>query len=112
LLIRLPKRGDEEGEAGAEGDGDVDGAAVEGEVEVGEGTDAADADRESQQPEEPKEKEKEKEEPIGGGKPFRTIQGKVYVIDGDEFVTEDDPKGDEKIDKSGVLLGGIIAVSC
>ena len=44
--------------------------------------------------------------PIGGGKPFRRINGKVYVIEGDEFVTEDDPKGDTKIDAAGRLLGG------
>jgi chromatin structure-remodeling complex protein RSC7 len=31
----------------------------------------------------------------------------VYIIEGDEFVTEDDPKGDEKIDKWGNLLGGL-----
>ncbi|KAF8480046.1 chromatin remodelling complex Rsc7/Swp82 subunit-domain-containing protein [Russula ochroleuca] len=43
---------------------------------------------------------------MGGGKPFRVIQGKVYVIEGDEFVTVDDPKGDTKIDKNGNLLGG------
>ncbi|KAI0074934.1 hypothetical protein K474DRAFT_1685549 [Panus rudis PR-1116 ss-1] len=43
---------------------------------------------------------------MGGGKPFKKIQGKVYVIDGDELVTEDDPKGDTKIDKDGNLLGG------
>jgi hypothetical protein len=46
------------------------------------------------------------EEVMGGGKPFRVIQGKVYVIEGDEFVTEDDPTGDTKIDKNGNLLGG------
>ena len=46
------------------------------------------------------------EEVMGGGKPFRVIQGKVYVIEGDEFITEDDPKGDTKIDKNGNLLGG------
>ncbi|EAU84128.2 nuclear protein localization [Coprinopsis cinerea okayama7 len=39
-------------------------------------------------------------------RPFRKIQGQVYVIEGDEFVTPDDPKGDEKIDKHGNLLGG------
>ena len=48
----------------------------------------------------------EKEAPIGGGKPFRKLQGQVYVIDGDEFVTEDNPVGDEKIDTFGNLLGG------
>ncbi|KNZ74089.1 Chromatin structure-remodeling complex subunit RSC7 [Termitomyces sp. J132] len=64
LTIRLPKRGDEEGD-----------------------------------------EEIVKEEPLGGGKPFRKIQGKVYIIDGDEFVTDEDPKGNEKIDHSGVLLG-------
>ncbi|XP_006455231.1 hypothetical protein AGABI2DRAFT_194873 [Agaricus bisporus var. bisporus H97] len=47
-----------------------------------------------------------KEAPMGGGKPFRKIADKVYIIDGDEFVTDDDPKGDEKIDKWGNLLGG------
>jgi len=50
---------------------------------------------------------KEDEVPIGGGKPFRKIQNRVYVIDGDEFITEDDPKGDQKIDKWGNLLGGM-----
>nr|VWP02400.1 Multicopper oxidase [Ganoderma boninense] len=45
-------------------------------------------------------------EPEGGGKPFARIQGKVYVIDGDEYVTDDDPKGDTKIDVQGNLLGG------
>ncbi|KAF9051161.1 hypothetical protein BDZ89DRAFT_1057024 [Hymenopellis radicata] len=49
---------------------------------------------------------KEKPAPLGGGKPFRKIQGEVYIIDGDEFVTPDDPKGDEKIDQWGNLLGG------
>jgi len=97
LLIRLPKRGDDEADADVEGD--VEGEGAEGEGEVGDG---AEAELETPQPEEPK----EKEEPLGGGKPFRKIQGKVYVIDGDEFVTDDDPKGDEKIDRSGVLLGG------
>ncbi|KAH9053614.1 chromatin remodelling complex Rsc7/Swp82 subunit-domain-containing protein [Lactarius vividus] len=43
---------------------------------------------------------------MGGGKPFSIVQGKVYVIEGDEFVTEDDAKGDTKIDKNGNLLGG------
>ncbi|TFY82610.1 hypothetical protein EWM64_g1396 [Hericium alpestre] len=45
-------------------------------------------------------------EVLGGGKPFRMIQGKTYVIEGDEFVTENDPKGDTKIDANGVLQGG------
>lgn len=44
--------------------------------------------------------------PIGGGKPFRRINGKVYVIEGDEFITEEDPKGNTKIDTAGRLLGG------
>jgi chromatin structure-remodeling complex protein RSC7 len=44
--------------------------------------------------------------PIGGGKPFRRINGKVYVIEGDEFITEEDPKGNTKIDAAGRLLGG------
>ena len=43
--------------------------------------------------------------PIGGGRPFRKINGKVYVIEGDEFVTEEDPKGNTKIDAAGRLLG-------
>ncbi|KAI0058359.1 hypothetical protein BV25DRAFT_1967870 [Artomyces pyxidatus] len=45
-------------------------------------------------------------EVLGGGKPFRMIQGKAYIIDGDEYVTDDDPIGDTKIDKNGNLLGG------
>ncbi|PCH37398.1 hypothetical protein WOLCODRAFT_109796 [Wolfiporia cocos MD-104 SS10] len=46
------------------------------------------------------------EEVMGGGKPFRRIQGKVYIIEGDEYVTEDDPAGDTKIDVNGNLQGG------
>lgn len=92
LTIKLPKRGEEDGEGGA-GEG-VEGEEAETDVkepDVKEGTPAvAEVD----------------EGPIGGGKPFRRIQDKVYVIDGDEYVTEDDPKGDEKIDKWGNLLGG------
>ncbi|KAG6865170.1 hypothetical protein C0991_004718 [Blastosporella zonata] len=85
LTIRLPKRGDEDTEeAEAEADDSEAGdAEVEGEVE-----------------------ELVKEEPLGGGKPFRKIHGKVYIIEGDEFITDDDSKGNEKIDHSGVLLGG------
>ncbi|KAF7792943.1 hypothetical protein EIP86_004046 [Pleurotus ostreatoroseus] len=40
-----------------------------------------------------------------GGKPFRRIQGKVYIIDGDEFITDNNEKGDTKIDPNGNLLG-------
>ncbi|KAF8653665.1 hypothetical protein AX16_003816 [Volvariella volvacea WC 439] len=88
LTIKLPKRGDEEdGEDEAEGEADGEAAA---------GTPQA----------EPAAAAEEEEGPVGGGKPFRRIQGKAYVIDGDEFITEDDPKGDEKIDKWGNLLGG------
>ncbi|KAJ6463894.1 chromatin remodelling complex Rsc7/Swp82 subunit-domain-containing protein [Mycena sanguinolenta] len=78
LTIHLPRRPKEDEE---EEDED---AATEGEVA----------------------EEKEVVAPLGGGKPFRKILGKVYVIEGDEFVTDDDPKGDEKIDKWGNLLGG------
>ncbi|CAL1709920.1 unnamed protein product [Somion occarium] len=82
FTIKLPRRTGEEGEEGAlasheEGEGEA--VALE----------AAGA-----------------EEPMGGGKPFKTVQGKVYIIEGDELVTDDDPKGDEKIDKDGNLLGG------
>ncbi|KAG6839419.1 hypothetical protein H0H93_005526, partial [Arthromyces matolae] len=73
--------GDAEGEAGDSEAGDIEEPEAEAEDAV-------------------------KEEPLGGGKPFRKIQGKVYVIDGDEFITDEDPKGNEKIDPSGVLLGG------
>lgn len=44
--------------------------------------------------------------PKGGGKPYRKIGDKIYIIDNDELITDDDPKGDEKIDKDGNLLGG------
>ncbi|KAJ7594189.1 chromatin remodelling complex Rsc7/Swp82 subunit-domain-containing protein [Mycena floridula] len=88
-MIRLPKRGDEE-------DGDE-----------GDETDADDADdAEPVQPVQPEELEVPREAPIGGGKPFRKIQGQVYFIEGDEFITESDPKGDGKIDEWGNLLGG------
>ncbi|KAI0672302.1 chromatin remodelling complex Rsc7/Swp82 subunit-domain-containing protein [Trametes maxima] len=50
--------------------------------------------------------QEESEGPAGGGKPFKRILGKIYVMDGDEYITEDDPKGDEKIDSNGDLLGG------
>ncbi len=50
------------------------------------------------------------EEVMGGGKPFCVVQGKVYVIDGDKFITEDDPKGDAKIDKFGNLLSSVLRV--
>jgi hypothetical protein len=94
----LPSKKEDEGEGGTEGEGEgeaatpVEGESGEGGIEAeGDGVDAA----------------KEKEAPMGGGKPFRKIHGKIYVIDGDEFVTDDDPKGDEKIDVSGNLLGGM-----
>lgn len=45
-------------------------------------------------------------EPVGGGKPFRRIHGQIDIIENDKFVTEDDPKGDTKIDADGNLLGG------
>lgn len=84
LTIRLPKRVDEDGEVIPDGD-----------------------DQEGTEAEDDADEPKEKEAPLGGGKPFRKIQGKVYIIQGDEFVTDDDPKGDEKIDSSGILLGGM-----
>ncbi|KAJ6588331.1 chromatin remodelling complex Rsc7/Swp82 subunit-domain-containing protein [Mycena capillaripes] len=84
LTIRLPKRPEEDEEDEDIADGD---AGTEGENAT-------------------EEKEKDSVAPLGGGKPFRKILGKVYVIEGDEFITEDDPKGDEKIDKWGNLLGG------
>ena len=80
LTIRLPGRQDDENQ----GDGEVAEAGKEVAVEEVE----------------------EKEEPLGGGKPFRKIQGKVYIIENDEFITDDDPKGDTKMDANGVLLGG------
>ncbi|KAJ7628475.1 chromatin remodelling complex Rsc7/Swp82 subunit-domain-containing protein [Roridomyces roridus] len=81
LTIRLPKREEDDSD-----DDDAD-AGTEGDTGA-------------------EEKEKEKEPVLGGGKPFRKVGGEAYVIEGDEFITEDDPKGDEKIDKWGNLLGG------
>jgi chromatin structure-remodeling complex protein RSC7 len=102
LTIRLPSKKEEDGEGGTEGEGEGEGATlVEGDfVETG-------GEIETEALDETKETQKEKEAPMGGGKPFRKIHGKVYIIDGDEFVTDDDPKGDEKIDASGNLLGGM-----
>ncbi|KZS97024.1 hypothetical protein SISNIDRAFT_424640 [Sistotremastrum niveocremeum HHB9708] len=44
--------------------------------------------------------------PKGGAKPYRKIGDKIFIIDNDELITEDDPKGDLKIDSDGNLLGG------
>ncbi|KAJ3754855.1 chromatin remodelling complex Rsc7/Swp82 subunit-domain-containing protein [Lentinula raphanica] len=52
------------------------------------------------------EEDESKKAPVADGRPFRKIYGKIYIIEGDELVTDDDPKGDEKIDKFGNLLGG------
>ncbi|EJD52093.1 hypothetical protein AURDEDRAFT_111568 [Auricularia subglabra TFB-10046 SS5] len=46
------------------------------------------------------------EEPTGGGKPFRRIKGEIYILENDELVTPNDPKGETKIDENGVLQGG------
>ena len=86
ITIRLPKRTGEDLEQGEEN--------------------AAPAEAETPVPvEEPPAPEPE-EGPTGGGKPFRRINGQVYIIENDEYVTVDDPKGDTKIDQFGNLLGG------
>ena len=56
--------------------------------------------------------EKDGEEVPGGGKPFRRINGQVYITEGDEFVTEEDEKGNTKIDQYGNLLGGAFHAYC
>lgn len=100
LTIRLPSKKEEEGEGGTEGEGEGEIATpIEGEFAEGAGEAEGDV----------VDLAKEKQAPMGGGKPFRKIHGKIYVIDGDEFVTDDDPKGDEKIDSSGNLLGGMLS---
>lgn len=86
ITIRLPKRADDDG------DDDDDGP----DLEV-----AGDADVSKQEP----------EGPIAGGKPFRRIGEKVYVIEGDELILESDPQGDEKVDQWGNLLGGLSLTS-
>jgi chromatin structure-remodeling complex protein RSC7 len=88
LTIRLPRPSGEEGSAVEETT-----EGTPGPIEEGAASSAP-------------EKEKVKEAPMGGGKPFRKIQGNIYVIDGDEFVTEEDEKGNTKIDPHGNLLGG------
>ena len=50
--------------------------------------------------------EAEAEEGEQDGRPFMRVGGKLYFIEGDEFVTEPDEKGDEKVDIDGNLLGG------
>ncbi|KDQ13820.1 hypothetical protein BOTBODRAFT_361613 [Botryobasidium botryosum FD-172 SS1] len=37
---------------------------------------------------------------------YRVVQGKTYILEDDELLTEEDPKGNTKIDKRGNLLGG------
>ncbi|KIY49814.1 hypothetical protein FISHEDRAFT_40908 [Fistulina hepatica ATCC 64428] len=44
--------------------------------------------------------------PIGVGKPYRIVQGKPYLIENNELVTEENAKGNEKVDEWGNLLGG------
>ena len=60
----------------------------------------------SRRDEEP-EIEEDEDGTLTGGKPFRRINDQIVAIDGDEYITEDNPKGDEKIDKWGRLLGGM-----
>ncbi len=84
VLLKLPRRG-----ADSDGTGDVDGDAEDSQA----ATPGAD--------------EFEVLEPIAGGKPFRRIQGQIHVIENDEFITDEDLKGDEKIDANGNLLGGM-----
>ena len=84
ILLRLPKRGADSDAAEGDGEGSESQAATPGEVEEDEAV----------------------REALSGGKPFRKINGQVYIIEGDEFVTENDPKGDTKIDADGNLLGG------
>lgn len=79
ITIRLPRRTEDDDEEGEETEQEVVDDAVE------------DA-----------EPSKEKER----GRPSRKVLGQVYFIEGDEFVTANDPKGDSKIDEWGNLLGG------
>ena len=46
------------------------------------------------------------EEGEEGGRPWRRVGDKVCYIEGDEFVTDPDENGDQKIDIDGNLLGG------
>lgn len=55
--------------------------------------------------------EAEAEEGEQDGRPFMRVGGKLYFIEGDEFVTDPDEKGDEKIDVDGNLLGGAILLT-
>ena len=40
------------------------------------------------------------------GRPWCRVGDRVYYIEGDEFITESDEKGDQKVDIDGVLQGG------
>lgn len=42
---------------------------------------------------------------------MQTIKGQVYTVIDDELILEDDPRGEEKIDADGVLLGGELGTS-
>ena len=44
------------------------------------------------------------------GRPWRRVGDRVYYIERDEFVTEPDEKGDQKIDIDGILQGGELDV--
>lgn len=43
---------------------------------------------------------------------YRQVGDKTYVFEDDELITEEDEKGNEKVDKNGNLLGGEFITSC
>lgn len=89
IMLRLPRRGASSDGAGGEADG-LEASESQAATPAGDDGDDDGSAR----------------DPVGGGRPFRKIHGQVYFIDGDEFVTEEDPVGDTKIDADGNLLGG------
>ncbi|THH03287.1 hypothetical protein EW145_g6376 [Phellinidium pouzarii] len=80
VLLRLPKRGT---------DSDAEGDGLEGDdsqaVTPGEDGDV---------------------ELVSGGKQYRKVTIDLPAVEGDAYVSEDDPTGDTKIDSNGNLLGG------
>lgn len=82
ITIRLPGRTNEDGTVDADGAEGEEGAGTPG---------AAGMDEDAS---------------LSGGKPFRKVGARVYIIEGDELAADEDPKGNTKIDSQGNLLEG------
>ena len=82
LTLKLPRRG-----VDSDADTGVEGEESQGATPAAEDSEAAG--------------------PIAGGKPHRVVHERVYILENDELITDEDEKGNTKIDENGNLLGGM-----